>query len=78
MMKIDNVMMIVCSVYLIDLVVWVCVMVEFVEVECCYDVCVLFVCELGSCGWGFVLLDSDYDVCFVYVYWCDWYLSVEL
>lgn len=38
----------------------------------------MFVIESGSCVWGFFLLDSDYDVCFVYVCLCDWYLFLEL
>lgn len=43
-----------------------------------YDVCVLFVVEFGSCVWGFFLLNSDYDVCFIYVYFCEWYLLLDL
>lgn len=56
-----------------------CVVIFFilVDIEQCYDVCVLLVCEFGSCGWGFFLLDSDYDVCFIYVYCQLWYFSVN-
>lgn len=62
--------------YLIDLQICVEIDKMFVCIEFEYQVCVLFVCELGSWGWGFVLLDSDYDVCFIYVYWFDWYFIV--
>jgi uncharacterized protein len=38
---------------------------------------VLYACESGSRAWGFPSLDSDYDVCFVYLRPPEWYLSVE-
>jgi predicted nucleotidyltransferase len=38
---------------------------------------VLYACESGSRAWGFSSCDSDYDVRFLYVHSCDWYLSVD-
>lgn len=40
------------------------------------NVKILYVVELGSCGWGFEFKDSDFDVRFIYVYLIEWYLSV--
>lgn len=42
-----------------------------------HGVTVLFACESGSRAWGFPSKDSDYDVRFVYVHPCDWYLRLE-
>lgn len=38
------------------------------EIEKEYNVEILFVCELGSCVYGFDMLVSDFDVCFIYKY----------
>lgn len=51
---------------------------KFEVIESEEGVVLLFVIESGSCVWGFFFLDSDYDVCFVYVWLVDWYLFFEL
>lgn len=55
------------------------------EILCCivvveqeYGVKVFYVVELGSCVWGFVSFNSDYDVWFIYVYLKEWYLIVDV
>jgi len=48
------------------------------EIETEHDVAVLYACESGSRAWGFPSADSDYDIRFVYVHPCDWYLSIDL
>lgn len=40
------------------------------------NVTILYACESGSRAWGFPSPDSDYDVRFIYVHECDWYLSI--
>ena len=47
------------------------------QLEAAHDVRVLFACESGSRARGFASHDSDYDVRFLYVHRCDWYLSVD-
>lgn len=64
-----------CYLFFVVMCEWVLDELEWIECE--YDVVVFYVCELGSWVWGFVLLDSDYDVCFVYVYQFEWYQCVE-
>lgn len=49
---------------------------ELERIEKENDVKILFVVELGSCVWGFLLKDSDYDVRFVYIYLVEWYLLI--
>jgi hypothetical protein len=41
-------------------------------------VTVLYACESGSRAWGFVSMDSDYDVRFLYLRPPSWYLAVDL
>lgn len=50
---------------------------ELKRIEQEYGVTVLFACESGSRAWGFPSRDSDYDIRFVYVHPCDWYLRLE-
>lgn len=40
------------------------------------NVKLLYACETGSRAWGFPSPDSDYDVRFIYMHNCDWYLSL--
>ncbi len=49
---------------------------ELERIERERDVSILLAVESGSRAWGFASPDSDYDVRFVYVHRCDWYLSV--
>jgi hypothetical protein len=46
-------------------------------IESEHGVRVLYACESGSRGWGFVSPDSDYDVRFIYVHPLPWYLQVS-
>lgn len=43
-----------------------------------HNVKVLFAVESGSRAWGFSSPNSDYDVRFVYVRKCDWYMSLDV
>ena len=45
-------------------------------IEATHDVRLLLAVESGSRAWGFPSPDSDYDVRFVYVRRCEWYLSL--
>ena len=47
------------------------------QVETRHGIRVLYAVESGSRAWGFPSPDSDYDVRFLYVHPCDWYLSVN-
>lgn len=47
------------------------------QIECEYEVKILFACESGSRAWGFPSKDSDYDVRFIYIHKTDWYLSID-
>ena len=48
------------------------------QIEAEYSVKVLLACESGSRAWGFASADSDYDVRFLYLSPCSWYLAVDL
>ncbi len=47
-------------------------------IEANHDVTILYACESGSRAWGFESPDSDYDVRFIYVRPCSWYLSIDV
>jgi len=47
------------------------------EIECQFDVKILYACESGSRAWGFASPDSDFDVRFIYVQRIDHYLSID-
>ena len=51
---------------------------ELLNLEETEGVRILYALESGSRAWGFPSRDSDYDVRFVYIHPCEWYLSVDL
>jgi len=51
---------------------------RLLTIEQAEGVRILYAVESGSRAWGFPSRDSDYDVRFIYIHPCDWYLSVDL
>ncbi len=47
------------------------------HIEADNDVRILWAIESGSRSWGFDSPDSDYDVRFIYVHRCEWYMTIE-